>query len=64
MLKNIKGPDSLKFDDKEKADILQDQFSSVFTKESHENLPHMEARTEKRIRDIQFIEEMVRKISL
>ena len=61
LLKNTKDPDSLKYDDKEKADILQDQFSGVFIKESHNNLPQMESRTEKQIRDIQIIEKMVRK---
>ena len=33
LLQDKKNPNSLKFDDKEKAEILQDQFCSVFTKE-------------------------------
>ena len=37
---------SIKFDDKEKADILQDQFCSVFTKEPEGTLPHFPKRTD------------------
>ena len=33
LLQDKKNPNSLKFDDREKAEILQEQFCSVFTKE-------------------------------
>ena len=33
LLQDVDNPDSLKFGDKEKSDILQDQFCSVFTRE-------------------------------
>ena len=37
--------DSLRYDDKSKADILQRQFLSVFTKESADNVPELSSRT-------------------
>ena len=61
LLQNVKDPNSLKFDDKDKANILQQQFSSVFTKEQHGNLPTLDTRTDKKIRHLIIIEEMVRK---
>ena len=61
MLQNVKDPDSLKFDDKDKANILQKQFSSVFTKEQSDNLPTLEMRTDKKIEHLHITEEMVRK---
>ena len=41
--------DSLKFDDKDKANILQRQFSSVFTKEPAGEIPRIERRCDSRI---------------
>ena len=61
MLQNVKDPDSLKFDDKDKANILQKQFCSVFTKEQSDNLPTLEMRTDKKIEHLHITEEMVRK---
>ena len=47
-LTNLNSSDSkLKFEDSEKADILQSQFSSVFTHEPSGDLPKFEQRTEK-----------------
>ena len=42
----------MKFDDKSKADILQDQFASVFTVEPDGELPKFELRTNSSIQDI------------
>ena len=44
LLADVKKKDSLKFEDKEKADILQSQFSSVFTKEPVGALPEFQKR--------------------
>ncbi len=60
LLENVKDPNSLKFDDKEKANILQKQFSSVFTKEQRGNLPKMDPRTEKKIEKLLITEEKVK----
>ena len=51
--------DSLKFDDKEKANILQDQFFSVFTQESCSNIPRLPPRTLSTISDVHITKEMV-----
>ncbi|XP_066936371.1 uncharacterized protein [Clytia hemisphaerica] len=50
---------SLKHEDHEKANILQRQFCSVFTKEAVGELPAFEKRTDSSIRDIHISEEMV-----
>ena len=39
LLANLDDKTSLVFDDKEKANLLQDQFSSVFTKKPLQNIP-------------------------
>ena len=44
LLADVSDKDTLKFDDKEKADILQQQFSSVFTKEPAGALPEFHKR--------------------
>ena len=49
LLADVNKKDSLKFDDKEKADILQLQFSSVFTKEPVGALPEFQKRCEVKI---------------
>ena len=61
LLQDKKNPNSLKFDDKEKAEILQDQFCSVFTKEQLGSTPVLEKRTDNEIKDLRFIEESVKK---
>ena len=50
---------SIKFDDKEKADILQDQFCSVFTKEPEGMLPYFPKRTNAVIQSLLVTELMV-----
>ena len=52
---------SLKYDDVEKANILQKQFCGVFTKEPTDELPHLERRTNVIIGNIVITEEMVSK---
>jgi len=61
LLRDKKNPNSLKFDDKEKAEIPQDQFCSVFTQEQDGELPTMERRTEKMMADLVITEDEVRK---
>ena len=48
------------FDDKDKADIMQDQFASVFTK-PNDNLPEFNPRTNSILGNILITREMVRK---
>ena len=60
LLEDTKDPGSLKFGDKEKANLLQQQFCSVFTKENG-NIPEMEKRTNKSLNDLIILEAMVRK---
>ena len=57
--KNI--PNSLRFGDEDKAEILQDQFCSVFTKEQPGSIPVLEKRTDKEIKCLEITEESVRK---
>ena len=61
LLQNINDTNSLKYDDKDKANILQEQFSSVYTNDQGENLPTMEKRTSERIEHLVITEEMVKK---
>ena len=61
LLQDKKNPNSLKFNDNEKAEILQDQFCSVFTKEQLESTPGLEKRTDKAIKDLEIVESAVRK---
>ena len=56
-----KDQDLLKFDDKDKANIHQKQFSSVFTKEQVGELPSITNKTDNRIQDCAVSVEMVRK---
>ena len=49
LFEDVTKKDSLKFDDKEKANILQSQFSSVFTKEPAGDLPEFQQRCKSRI---------------
>ena len=52
LLKNVTDKTSVKFTDEEKSNILQDQFSSVFTREPDGPLPPFEKQTDKIILDI------------
>lgn len=52
--------DSVKFTDKEKADILQNQFASVFTREPDGDIPNIPLRTNGNICNVQVTSEMVK----
>ena len=60
LLENVKDKTSLKSDDYEKANILQEQFCSVFTKEPEGDIPHFEIRCNTIIQNIIITEDMVR----
>ena len=60
-LENNKDLEATKFDDKEKANILQEQFSSVFTREPENDIPAVEKRTSLIIKDLIVTEEMVKR---
>ena len=49
LLSNINDKNSLKFDDEEKVNILQNQFSSVFTHEPEGDIPRIASRTDSSI---------------
>ena len=61
LLESKEDKTSLKFGDKEKASILQDQFSSVFTKEPTVDVPTLGKLTNALIRSIEITAEMVKK---
>ena len=61
LLENASDPNSLKFDDGAKADILQKQFLSVFTTESIEEIPKLSQRTTSIISSLTIIEDDVQK---
>ena len=61
LLQNIKDKKSLVFDDKGKADILQNQFSSVFTKEPEGSTPEMNQKTDVKIDSFDITEDMISK---
>ena len=60
LLETDSNSDSMKYDDKAKADILQRQFSSVFTREPDGEIPHFERRSELAVEDLFITEKMVR----
>ena len=60
LLENIKNPESTTFDDQGKANILQRQFSSVFTREPDGEIPTLNERTHVTINSINVTQEMVR----
>ena len=49
------------FDDKEKANILQKQFVSVFTREPNAEMPVFGKKTEENLPNINITEKMIRK---
>ena len=61
LLKDTSDKTSTAFSDKEKADILQNQFTSVFTKEPDGDLPDFESRATNYISDIAITTKMVEK---
>ena len=60
-LKMKRDNSSLKFDDKDKANILQKQFSSVFTRGAGGKVPSVPDRTDSFILDMHITEGMVMK---
>ena len=60
LLSDPKDKDSIKFDDADKANILLNQFSSVFTREPEGEIPRIGQRTDKKIPDITITSEMVK----
>ena len=61
LLTDPEDKNSLVFDDKEKANILQNQFSSVFTKEPLHNIPSFRMRSQTKIEMIDIPVEAVEK---
>ena len=61
LLKDPKDKSSTKFSDKEKADILQNQYSSVFTIEPSLDLPSLDRRTANTIPGLEIDKVMVEK---
>ena len=63
LLADLKNQESLVFDDKGKADLLQDQFSSVFTKESLHDIPSFCPRSHIKLGTIVIqVEDVVKKL--
>ena len=60
LLENVNDRESMKFDDQDKANILQQQFSGVFTREPVAEIPVLPKRTEAIIRSLKVTEAMVR----
>ena len=60
LLEDVEDKNSLKFNDQDKANILQKQFSSVFTREPDGDIPPFEARTDSVLSDMQINEKMVK----
>ena len=59
LMENEKDKISLRFDDKDKASILQKQFSSIFTHETDGEVPSIPDRTDSFILDMHITEGMV-----
>ena len=60
LLKSPTDKNSIKYEDADKAEILQDQFCSVFTREPDDDIPEFAPRTNKQI-EIEITPAMVRK---
>ena len=60
LLRDEKDETSTKFDGKKKANIIQQQFVSVFTKEPNAEVPVLDKKTEVNLPNINITEEMVR----
>ena len=61
LLEDVTNPDTLRFDDKDKANILQEQFSSVFTVEDDGQLPPLHEKTSIKIKQLSITEAMILK---
>ena len=59
LLSNPENKDSLVFDDKDKADVVQNQFSSMFTQEPEGDIPRLAPRTDAKVNNIHVTAEMV-----
>jgi len=59
LLSNPEDKETIVFDDKGKADILQNQFSSVFTREQEGDIPRLNIRTKTNVKNIHITAEMV-----
>eukprot|EP00111_Clytia_hemisphaerica_P017404 TCONS_00051471-protein len=60
LLENPNNENSIKYDDKSKANILQRQFCSVFTREPLKQLPEFHSRTDKEV-EINILTETIKK---
>ena len=61
LLENPEDKTSARHSDTEKANILQNQFSSVFTKETTSNLPSLPRRTSNKVSQLEITKTMVEK---
>ena len=61
LLENTEDKNSLVFDDEKKANLLQKQFSSVYTKEALDTIPQFEARTHTKIGQVAILADLVNK---
>ena len=61
LLENVSDKESLKYEDKEKAEILQKQFLSVFTRERDGPIPALPPRTNAAIENLLLSEDKVKK---
>ena len=59
LLSNPKDSTAMKFDDTDKANLLLNQFSSVFTREPNGEIPRIQQRTDMKIPDLVITVEMV-----
>ena len=64
LLQDKKGETSTKFDDREKANILQKQYVSAFRKEPNAEVPVLDKNTELNLSNIIITEEIVRNETL
>ena len=62
LLSNPADKDSLKFEDSEKANVLQAQFSSVFTKEPEGSVPRIPRRCQPKLLDFIVTDDMTKKL--
>ena len=62
LLSNPEDKETLAYDDKEKADILQNQFSSVFTREPDGDIPRLPQKTKYSVKNIHVTVQMVLEI--
>ena len=62
LLENNLDKCSTKFDDKEKADILQKQFASVFTREPDDVIPELQKKTKFSLKNLVVTVEMVKEV--